>query len=116
MHIPAPPPVHPRSNSGAYEILYHDGETGRRAKGSQRDSSWATWTSVLGFPVMGIWRVGEKDTFDGTDINAVCRTHRPEDGSGVFPPDGGDLVVAASDDGMVRLFNYPCVVENAPCG
>ena len=27
----------------------------------------------------------------------------------------GDYVVTASDDGKVRLFNYPCVVEEAPC-
>lgn len=26
----------------------------------------------------------------------------------------GDLVVSSSDDGRVRLFNYPCVVEDAP--
>ena len=26
----------------------------------------------------------------------------------------GEYVVTASDDGKVRLFNYPCVVEEAP--
>ena len=26
----------------------------------------------------------------------------------------GQLVVAAGDDGRLRLFNYPCVVDGAP--
>jgi hypothetical protein len=26
----------------------------------------------------------------------------------------GEYVVSASDDGRVRIFNYPCVVEDAP--
>jgi hypothetical protein len=28
----------------------------------------------------------------------------------------GEVVAAAGDDGRVRLFNYPCVVEGAPGG
>ena len=37
---------------------------------NQRDRSWDTWTSTLGFAVMGIW---EPDR-DGTDINACDRS------------------------------------------
>jgi hypothetical protein len=28
----------------------------------------------------------------------------------------GEVVASAGDDGRVRLFNYPCVVEGAPAG
>ncbi|KAL1499370.1 hypothetical protein AB1Y20_011577 [Prymnesium parvum] len=62
------------------------------------DSSWASWTCVLGFPVMGIW----PDDSDGTDVNAVHRSA------------GGGLVLTADDFGEVKLFNSPCVVEDAP--
>lgn len=51
---------------------------------------------------MGIWPDGS----DGTDVNAA---HRSKCGR----------YLATSDDfGMVKLFNYPCVVEDAPhrCG
>ncbi|CAG9464667.1 unnamed protein product [Pedinophyceae sp. YPF-701] len=114
------------SNCGAYELLYFDAATGRQVKGSQRDTRWASWTSVLGFPVMGVWRTGEDDTYDGTDINALCRSVLAPPGgrdagesARVVPqPDTlagqGAVVVTASDDGMVRMLNYPCVVENAP--
>jgi len=37
---------------------------------NQRDALWDTWTSVLGFPVMGVWRKYS----DGTDVNALCRS------------------------------------------
>jgi hypothetical protein len=47
---------------------------------------------------MGIWQEGN----DGSDINSVCRTHSEQ------------YVVTADDRSNVRLFNYPCVVENAP--
>lgn len=45
----------------------------------------------------------------------VHRSH-----SGLFPDTDplvgeGDVLVTAGDDGRVRLFNYPCVVEDAPC-
>mmetsp|Transcript_7472 Transcript_7472/g.24809 ORF Transcript_7472/g.24809 Transcript_7472/m.24809 type:complete len:915 (+) Transcript_7472:548-3292(+) len=86
------------TNSGAYEILYFNSH-GRQVKQNQRDTDWDTYTCILGFPVMGIW----PDGADGTDINAVDRSH------------GGRHVVAADDYGGVRLFNYPCVVQDAPC-
>jgi len=135
------------TSSGAYEMLPFDRDTGRVTRDSQRDTSWATWTSCLGFPVMGLWRLGESDAFDGTDINSVCRSHRrlprrqkvAASGGAEYDATAaavsasgeadaaaaaaradplavaGEIVVTANDDGMVRLFNYPCVVENAPC-
>ncbi|GFR41097.1 hypothetical protein Agub_g1741 [Astrephomene gubernaculifera] len=100
-----------QSTCGAYELLYFEAGTGKQVRQNQRDTRWASWTCALGFPVMGIWRDGT----DGTDINAVSRSH-----SGLFPDTDplmgeGELVVTAGDDGRVRLFNYPCVVEDAPC-
>ena len=88
-----------RTVCGAYEILYFDGRTGRPVTANQRDTKWATWTSVLGFDVMGIWRDGS----DGTDVNAcdVSKSRRH--------------VACADDFGGVSLLNYPCVVEDAPC-
>ena len=92
-----------RTVCGAYEILYFDGRTGRPVTANQRDTKWATWTSVLGFDVMGIWR----DGFDGTDINAV------DISEAAGAPDDKTLVVVADDDGGVSLYNYPCVVTRA---
>lgn len=81
-----------------YEILYHNPLTGKKVAENQRDTQWDTWTAVLGFPVMGIWPDGS----DGTDVNAVCATR------------DGRYLVTAGDDGLVKLFNAPCVVEDAP--
>ncbi|KAG2499991.1 hypothetical protein HYH03_002273 [Edaphochlamys debaryana] len=99
-----------QSNCGAYELLYFEAATGKQVRQDQRDTQWQSWTCTLGFPVMGVWR----DDTDGTDINAVCRSN-----TGAFPDvdpiaGDGDVVVTAGDDGRVRLFNYPCVIEDAP--
>ena len=59
---------------------------------------WHTWTSPLGFEVMGVWREGQ----DGTDINEVWRS---VDGKRLF---------SADDSGAVRVVNYPCVLAKAP--
>uniref|UniRef100_A0A665WK39 HELP domain-containing protein n=1 Tax=Echeneis naucrates TaxID=173247 RepID=A0A665WK39_ECHNA len=75
------------SNSGDYEILYCD-----------KDREWASYTCVLGFHVMGVWLEGS----DGTDINALCRSH-------------SERVVAVADDFCkVHLFQYPCPKLKAP--
>jgi len=87
-----------QSNSAAYEILYHNPKTGKKVLETQRDTKWDSWTCVLGFPVMGIWPDGS----DGTDVNAVCASR------------DGRYLVTAGDDGLVKLFNFPCVVEDAP--
>ena len=64
-----------------------------------RDSSWATWTCALGWPVQGIW----PKFADGTDINAVARSF------------SGHLVATADDFGRVTLFRYPCVTPHSGC-
>uniref|UniRef100_A0A671R5K6 HELP domain-containing protein n=1 Tax=Sinocyclocheilus anshuiensis TaxID=1608454 RepID=A0A671R5K6_9TELE len=54
--------------------------------------TWATWTSVLGDEVLGIWpRNAEK-----ADVNCACVSH------------AGLNVVTGDDFGLVKLFDFPC--------
>ena len=54
---------------------------------------WATWTSVLGAEVNGIW---PKYT-QVNDINATDASF-------------GDQVIVTGDDfGLVKLFRFPCI-------
>ncbi|XP_077401124.1 echinoderm microtubule-associated protein-like 3 isoform X2 [Vanacampus margaritifer] len=89
------------SNSGDYEILYWDVAAGcklLRNRFESKDREWASYTCVLGFHVMGVWLEGS----DGTDINALCRSH-------------SESVVAVADDFCkVHLFQYPCPKPKAP--
>ncbi|KAL6747740.1 WD40-repeat-containing domain protein [Haematococcus lacustris] len=87
-----------QSNDQAYEILYFDPRSGRQVGGCQRDTRWATWSCVLGFPVMGIWPPDS----DGSDINSADRSP------------SGRYLLTADDLGKVNLFNFPCVVKHAP--
>uniref|UniRef100_A0A670JN19 EMAP like 3 n=1 Tax=Podarcis muralis TaxID=64176 RepID=A0A670JN19_PODMU len=89
------------SNSGDYEILYWDVAGGcklLRNRFENKDREWASYTCVLGFHVFGVWPDGS----DGTDINALCRSHN-------------ERVVAVADDFCkVHLFQYPCAKPKAP--
>lgn len=87
------------TNSAAYELLYFDTNKGRQVRRNQRDTEFASWTCTLGFPVMGIWPPAS----NGTDVNSVDRLPSKEH------------IAIADDFGLVRLANYPCVVDNAPC-
>ncbi|XP_056298181.1 echinoderm microtubule-associated protein-like 3 isoform X2 [Pseudoliparis swirei] len=89
------------SNSGDYEILYWDIVAGcklLRNRFESKDREWASYTCVLGFHVMGVWLEGS----DGTDINALCRSHSER------------LVAVADDFCKVHLFQYPCPKPKAP--
>ncbi|XP_066575039.1 echinoderm microtubule-associated protein-like 3 isoform X3 [Amia ocellicauda] len=89
------------SNSGDYEILYWDVAGGcklLRNRFDSKDREWATYTCVLGFHVMGVWLEGS----DGTDINALCRSHNER------------TVAVADDFCKVHLFQYPCPKLKAP--
>ena len=90
------------SNSGDYELLYWELNTQATSfvltPKTVRDAEWASWSGVLGFDVMGIWQ----DGMDGTDYNAMHRSTN------------GKFCVGSTDDGLVRLFNYPAVIEKAP--
>nr|KAF6272648.1 EMAP like 2 [Myotis myotis] len=87
------------TNSGDYEILYWDSATCKQITSADevRNMEWATATCVLGFGVFGIWSEGA----DGTDINAVARSH------------DGKLLASADDFGKVHLFSYPCCQPRA---
>uniref|UniRef100_A0A673IU34 Echinoderm microtubule-associated protein-like 3 n=1 Tax=Sinocyclocheilus rhinocerous TaxID=307959 RepID=A0A673IU34_9TELE len=89
------------SNSGDYEILYWDVASGcklLRNRFESKDREWASYTCVLGFHVMGVWLEGS----DGTDINALCRSHSKS------------MVAVADDFCKVHLFQYPCPKPKAP--
>ncbi|XP_008850268.1 echinoderm microtubule-associated protein-like 2 isoform X3 [Nannospalax galili] len=87
------------TNSGDYEILYWDPATCKQitSADTMRNVEWATATCVLGFGVFGIWSEGA----DGTDINAVARSHDRK------------LLASADDFGKVHLFSYPCCQPRA---
>jgi len=99
-----------QSTCQAYELLFSEAGTAQQVTSasklanynSQRSDDrhgewWATWTCPLGWPVQGIWAAGA----DGSDINAVDRSH-------------SRLLLASADDyGLVKLFRYPCVSEGA---
>jgi len=82
-----------QSNCGAYELLFWNAKDGKQVKNpsSLKDTVWASWTCVLGWPVQGIWGQGK----GGGEIDACCRV-------------GSNLVVGG-DDGKVSLFRYPCL-------
>lgn len=88
-----------QSTCGAYEILYWDVDSGKQFSApNPSDLQWKSYSCVLGFGVMGIW----PPFADGTDINSL---HVSRDKS---------LVVTGDDNGLVNVFNYPCVIKNAP--
>ncbi|XP_063061009.1 echinoderm microtubule-associated protein-like 2 [Engraulis encrasicolus] len=88
------------TNSGDYEILYWEASSGKHitSMDTVRNLEWATATCVLGFNVFGIW----PDGADGTDLNAVCRSH------------DAALLASADDFGKVHLFSNPCCQPRAP--
>jgi len=116
-----------QSTCASYELLYWDPLTGKQVLANQRDAVFETYSCALGFSVMGIWPDGS----DGTDINAVDRarvgqpfvTDKSDENSGTksvsFPLGDAGLehagyVVTADDFGKIKLFNYPCVFNDAP--
>ena len=123
-----------QSTCASYELLYWDPVTGKQILANQRDALWETWSCALGFPVMGIWPDGS----DGTDVNAVDRAAvgqprcvvRANDRSNdsrarstsveITAPEGdaglerAGFAVTADDFGKIKLFNYPCVFNDAP--
>ncbi|XP_067102455.1 echinoderm microtubule-associated protein-like 2 isoform X2 [Osmerus mordax] len=88
------------TNSGDYEILFWEASSGKHVTSMDavRNLEWATSTCILGFNVFGVW----PDGADGTDLNAVCRSH------------DGALLASADDFGKVHLFSYPCSQPRAP--
>uniref|UniRef100_A0AAQ4NZC0 EMAP like 2 n=1 Tax=Gasterosteus aculeatus aculeatus TaxID=481459 RepID=A0AAQ4NZC0_GASAC len=88
------------TNSGDYEILFWEASSGKHVTNMDivRNEQWATSTCTLSFNTFGVW----PDGADGTDINAVCRSHN------------GSLLASADDFGNVNLFSFPCSQPRAP--
>ncbi|GLD62631.1 echinoderm microtubule-associated protein-like 6 isoform X1 [Lates japonicus] len=59
--------------------------------------TWATWTSVLGDEVLGIW----PRNADKADVNCACVSH------------AGLNIVTGDDFGLVKLFDFPCTEKFA---
>ncbi|TWW76830.1 Echinoderm microtubule-associated protein-like 1 [Takifugu flavidus] len=88
------------TNSGDYEILFWEAASSKHVTNMDtvRNVEWATSTCTLSFNTFGVWPEGA----DGTDINAVCRSH------------DGSLLASADDFGKVHLFSFPCCQPRAP--
>jgi hypothetical protein len=110
-----------QSNSGDYELLYWQSpeseifRTNHIVPGSPRklkhqrrwdqyrdmsdmaDCQWYSWTSTLGFPVMGIW----PPYSDGTDVNMVDRSKNRK------------LVATGEDTFKISLMRFPCLKGTA---
>jgi WD40 repeat protein len=82
-----------QSNCAAYELLFCDVSNGRQIPSASelRDTKWHTQSCTLGWNVQGIWRAG----IDGSDINAVRRSH------------SGHLLAVVDDFGKVSLYRCP---------
>uniref|UniRef100_A0A8C5CQ23 EMAP like 2 n=1 Tax=Gadus morhua TaxID=8049 RepID=A0A8C5CQ23_GADMO len=88
------------TNSGDYEILFWEAPSGKHVTSmdAMRNMEWATYTCTLGFNAFGVW----PDGADGTDVNAVCKSH------------SSSLLASADDFGKVHLFTFPCSQPRAP--
>jgi microtubule-associated protein-like 6 len=81
-------------NSQAYELKFVDMRTKTStAASSVKDTVWASWTCVLGWPVEFIW----PPYSDGSDINSCARSHNSQ------------VLITTDDFGQVNLFRYPVV-------
>jgi microtubule-associated protein-like 6 len=88
-----------QSNCGAYELLFHESDTGMHIPAASRlkDVRWATWNCVLGWASQGAW----PQAADGTIVNACDRSQ------------SGKVLAAGDDFGRLRLFRYPCLSSDA---
>lgn len=97
------------STCRSYELLFFEINLGKQltsGASSLRNEAWSTWTVPLGWPVQGIW----PDFSDGTDINAVDRSHHTIDGSEV----NYGLLATGDDFGLVKVFKYPSLNNDSP--
>ena len=59
---------------------------------------WFTESLIMSFTTMGIFEDGDSS----------------DQYNGVYTSNDRSCIVVGDDDGCVKLFNYPCVVKNAP--
>jgi len=93
------------TNSKDYEILYWSVATGKKLSESVVvDNEWSSWSCILGWPVVGVFREGS----DGTDVNSAHISDAKDEKDGY-------RVIATSDDfGKVNLFRYPALKVKCP--
>lgn len=85
---------------------------GEQLTEAQREyTQWDTWSSILGFPVMGIFPQGM--ALEKMNVVAVSRgTGGPRDPD--KPARRGQVVLGSTDHGDVLAFNFPAVINRAP--
>jgi microtubule-associated protein-like 6 len=95
------------STCGGFDLLFWDIEVPKQLPNGAmllRNEKWHTWTSLLGWPVQGIW----KENSDGTDVNCCDRSHSNYSGKDQ-PPDNYYLLAVGNDYNEVKIHRYPCV-------
>lgn len=97
--------THLHSTCQAYELLFFRARDGKQLTSGAtalRDEEWATWTTVLGWPVQGIFR----SYMDGSDVNMVHRSNEVHD-------TGYKLLACGEDTSLLRVYRYPCLKQNS---
>ncbi|OXB63038.1 hypothetical protein ASZ78_014805, partial [Callipepla squamata] len=86
-------------STGAYKRQVHEVPLGKQITDTAmiEKITWATWTSILGDEVIGIW----PRNADKADVNCACVTH------------AGLNIVTGDDFGLVKLFDFPCTEKFA---
>ncbi|KAF5918030.1 hypothetical protein HPG69_019836 [Diceros bicornis minor] len=86
-------------STGAYKRQVHEVPLGKQVTEAMviEKITWASWTSILGDEVIGIW----PRNADKADVNCACVTH------------AGLNVVTGDDFGLVKLFDFPCTEKFA---
>ncbi|EQC40263.1 hypothetical protein SDRG_02167 [Saprolegnia diclina VS20] len=77
------------------EIVYYDTNSSveNTRLGALKDVQWATFTSIFGWPVQGVWPSKKKSYH----VTALNRSHKEQ------------IVVAADQFGHVRVYKYPAL-------
>lgn len=99
-----------QTNCQAYELLYlstsgvQETSSSRLADyngtfeiNKEEKKVWHTQTCVLGWAVQGIWPTG----VDGSEINCIDRNS------------SGELLATGDDSSRIKLFRFPCSIENS---
>ncbi|XP_043551898.1 echinoderm microtubule-associated protein-like 6 isoform X1 [Chiloscyllium plagiosum] len=90
---------HIQVSTGAYKRQIHEVPSGKQVsdQASIEKITWASWTSILGDEVLGIW----PRNADKADVNCACVSH------------AGLNLVTGDDFGLVKLFDFPCTEKYA---
>uniref|UniRef100_A0A803SL06 EMAP like 6 n=1 Tax=Anolis carolinensis TaxID=28377 RepID=A0A803SL06_ANOCA len=86
-------------STGAYKRQVHEVPLGKQVTDTVLIGkiTWATWTSILGDEVIGIW----PRNADKADVNCACVSH------------AGLNIISGDDFGLVKLFDFPCTEKFA---